>query len=210
MECQSPLVESMNQANHEATACECKWPNSEATNHNLAWREFWKKVRLVVWVDSSVPTIFIHRCSRLFATARSKLAKMPPKKSVSEPKLLLGRPGNNMKMGVVGLPNVGYVLSNTGWWMRQEIHLLQCIDTVCCCSWELSILHHRPRGVARRRPRCPIRLALRNVQAGIKGPCVPHRDWHCWSGEGSQQWRGSGKCVPESYSSGGRNIPRRS
>ncbi|KAF9978001.1 hypothetical protein BGZ73_004126 [Actinomortierella ambigua] len=32
---------------------------------------------------------------------------MPPKKNVQEEKILLGRPGNNLKIGVVGLPNVG-------------------------------------------------------------------------------------------------------
>ncbi|KAG0174034.1 Obg-like ATPase [Apophysomyces sp. BC1034] len=32
---------------------------------------------------------------------------MPPKKAVKEEKLLLGRPSNNLKIGVVGLPNVG-------------------------------------------------------------------------------------------------------
>ena len=32
--------------------------------------------------------------------------KMPPKPTV-EPKVLLGRPSNNLKMGIVGLPNVG-------------------------------------------------------------------------------------------------------
>ncbi|KAG0247628.1 hypothetical protein BG011_001145 [Mortierella polycephala] len=32
---------------------------------------------------------------------------MPPKKAVVEEKLLLGRPSNNLKIGVVGLPNVG-------------------------------------------------------------------------------------------------------
>jgi obg-like ATPase 1 len=32
---------------------------------------------------------------------------MPPKKQVAEQKLLLGRPGNNLKMGIVGMPNVG-------------------------------------------------------------------------------------------------------
>lgn len=41
----------------------------------------------------------------------SKLFKknMPPKKVVKEEKILLGRPSNNLKIGVVGLPNVGYV-----------------------------------------------------------------------------------------------------
>ncbi|CAJ0900861.1 7440_t:CDS:2 [Entrophospora sp. SA101] len=32
---------------------------------------------------------------------------MPPKKVVKEEKILLGRPSNNLKIGVVGLPNVG-------------------------------------------------------------------------------------------------------
>ncbi|KAJ2459553.1 hypothetical protein GGF42_001394 [Coemansia sp. RSA 2424] len=32
---------------------------------------------------------------------------MPPKKQVAEEKIQLGRPGNNLKIGVVGLPNVG-------------------------------------------------------------------------------------------------------
>lgn len=32
---------------------------------------------------------------------------MPPKKVVKEDKAMLGRPSNNLKIGVVGLPNVG-------------------------------------------------------------------------------------------------------
>jgi len=32
---------------------------------------------------------------------------MPPKKHVQEEKPLLGRPGNNLKVGILGLPNVG-------------------------------------------------------------------------------------------------------
>ncbi|KAF9286143.1 hypothetical protein BGZ68_003177 [Mortierella alpina] len=32
---------------------------------------------------------------------------MPPKKAATEEKILLGRPSNNLKIGVVGLPNVG-------------------------------------------------------------------------------------------------------
>lgn len=32
---------------------------------------------------------------------------MPPKKAVKEEKTMLGRPSNNLKIGVVGLPNVG-------------------------------------------------------------------------------------------------------
>lgn len=36
---------------------------------------------------------------------------MPPKKAATEEKILLGRPSNNLKIGVVGLPNVGYASS---------------------------------------------------------------------------------------------------
>lgn len=32
---------------------------------------------------------------------------MPPKKAAVEEKVLLGRPGNNLKAGIVGLANVG-------------------------------------------------------------------------------------------------------
>jgi obg-like ATPase 1 len=32
---------------------------------------------------------------------------MPPKKNAVEVKAMLGRPSNNLKIGVVGLPNVG-------------------------------------------------------------------------------------------------------
>lgn len=32
---------------------------------------------------------------------------MPPKKLAKEEKIMLGRPSNNLKIGVVGLPNVG-------------------------------------------------------------------------------------------------------
>ena len=32
---------------------------------------------------------------------------MPPKKEEEEEKPLLGRPGNHVKLGIVGLPNVG-------------------------------------------------------------------------------------------------------
>ncbi|KAI3604341.1 gtp binding protein [Moniliophthora roreri] len=57
-----------------------------------------------------------------FSTSLSRSAKkrgMPPKKAAGiEKKTLLGRPGNNLKIGIVGLPNVGKssffnALSNT-------------------------------------------------------------------------------------------------
>ena len=35
---------------------------------------------------------------------------MPPKKEEEEPVVLLGRFGTSLKIGIVGLPNVGYVL----------------------------------------------------------------------------------------------------
>ncbi|KAL3427832.1 hypothetical protein PVAG01_01341 [Phlyctema vagabunda] len=49
---------------------------------------------------------------RVFTTThtfqKSKhLKRMPPKKAVKEEKILLGRPGNSLKSGIVGLANVG-------------------------------------------------------------------------------------------------------
>ncbi|PVU96336.1 hypothetical protein BB561_001244 [Smittium simulii] len=38
---------------------------------------------------------------------KQKGSKMPPKKVVKEEKTFLGKPSNNLKIGVVGLPNVG-------------------------------------------------------------------------------------------------------
>jgi obg-like ATPase 1 len=38
---------------------------------------------------------------------------MPPKKKEEEkPKALIGRVGTNLKMGIVGLPNAGFVSSD--------------------------------------------------------------------------------------------------
>jgi hypothetical protein len=48
---------------------------------------------------------FNHTPSRSYAKA--KKAKMPPKKAAVEEKIPLGRPGNNLKSGIVGLANVG-------------------------------------------------------------------------------------------------------
>ncbi|KZT59172.1 GTP-binding protein YchF [Calocera cornea HHB12733] len=48
------------------------------------------------------------QASRLFATSHPVHKKMPPKKAAApEKKALLGRPSNNLKIGIVGLPNVG-------------------------------------------------------------------------------------------------------
>ncbi|KAK2752819.1 hypothetical protein FQN55_005951 [Onygenales sp. PD_40] len=46
-------------------------------------------------------------CFILSRTFASKKKKMGPKKQVKEEKILLGRPGNNLKSGIVGLANVG-------------------------------------------------------------------------------------------------------
>lgn len=47
-------------------------------------------------------------CTTFSSLYYSTRLRMPPKKAAQEaPKPLLGRPSNNLKMGVVGLPNVG-------------------------------------------------------------------------------------------------------
>ncbi|EEB97772.1 hypothetical protein MPER_02840 [Moniliophthora perniciosa FA553] len=58
-------------------------------------------------------------CHRRLDLHSAKKRGMPPKKATgAEKKTLLGRPGNNLKIGIVGLPNVGKssffnALSNT-------------------------------------------------------------------------------------------------
>lgn len=39
--------------------------------------------------------------------AKGSRKKMPPKKEIKQEKVLLGRPGNSLKSGIVGLANVG-------------------------------------------------------------------------------------------------------
>jgi hypothetical protein len=46
-------------------------------------------------------------CTITFSRTYTKHRRMPPKKAVKEEKILLGRPGNNLKSGIVGLANVG-------------------------------------------------------------------------------------------------------
>ncbi len=47
-------------------------------------------------------------CATALAHAKShRINKMPPKKQAVVEKIRLGRPSNNLKMGIVGLPNVG-------------------------------------------------------------------------------------------------------
>ncbi|KAJ3091823.1 hypothetical protein HK102_013347 [Quaeritorhiza haematococci] len=65
----------------------------------------------IVPVLSSVPSTFPSTAPSsllLFRTYKARPRKMPPKKKQeTTEKPLLGRPSNNLKMGIVGLPNVG-------------------------------------------------------------------------------------------------------
>jgi hypothetical protein len=51
--------------------------------------------------------LFSCTISITFKRTYAKHRRMPPKKAVKEEKILLGRPGNNLKSGIVGLANVG-------------------------------------------------------------------------------------------------------
>lgn len=54
--------------------------------------------------------VFVLSSFRTFSTSspsQAKKKKMPPKKGQTIEKPKLGRPSNNLKMGIVGLPNVG-------------------------------------------------------------------------------------------------------
>ncbi|KAN0093115.1 P-loop containing nucleoside triphosphate hydrolase protein [Tylopilus felleus] len=52
--------------------------------------------------------LFLSRSFSASTTSQAKKKKMPPKKALAqEKKVLLGRPSNNLKIGIVGLPNVG-------------------------------------------------------------------------------------------------------
>ncbi|MCJ1294037.1 Obg-like ATPase [Xylographa carneopallida] len=74
-------------------------------------------VTLTIDSQHDVPDpVSLQLIKSLFETVRSKYCnpnahrrgrKMPPKKKEEEKKLLLGRPGNSLKSGIVGLANVG-------------------------------------------------------------------------------------------------------
>lgn len=53
------------------------------------------------------PALFVHPSRKttvllLFTRSYAKVRKMPPKKAAKEEKIMLGRPGNNLKSGIVG------------------------------------------------------------------------------------------------------------
>ena len=103
----------------------------------------------------SIHEFLIHWLT-LFLLLCSTQHHMPPKKSQNvkdENVLLLGRVGTNLKVGIVGLPNVGWV----SWWLEpvvciriisalslvsQEVHFFQCPDQKPSSCWKLPILHH--------------------------------------------------------------------
>lgn len=59
---------------------------------------------LTLSLRSSLPPAPVHRHFSLSSPAHAKKKRnMPPKKVVQEKKTLLGRPGNNLKIGIVGL-----------------------------------------------------------------------------------------------------------
>lgn len=75
---------------------------------------------------------------------------MPPKKKEeAKPKPLIGRVGTNLKMGIVGLPNAGFVLSSSSFPMStfsllQQIDFLQHPHQIECSGRKLSVLHDQP------------------------------------------------------------------
>jgi obg-like ATPase 1 len=63
----------------------------------------WDRLTLLTRFSSSSPSF-----SLSFAPRATVKKRMPPKKAPpQEKKILLGRPSNNLKIGIVGLPNVG-------------------------------------------------------------------------------------------------------
>ena len=111
---------------------------------------------------------------RVSSYCQSLIIKMPPKKSNKESAkdanvLLLGRVGTSLKIGIVGLPNVGWVscccLRWTQNWHQvmslhhqQKINLLQCLDKVDGSCRELPILYHWSQWVSCSSPWCQVWL----------------------------------------------------
>ncbi|KAJ6612264.1 P-loop containing nucleoside triphosphate hydrolase protein [Mycena sp. CBHHK59/15] len=75
--------------------------------------QFSLPLRPTVFIDCrrilASPALLYSPSASHFSTSLPRFVKkkMPPKKAVVEKKTLLGRPGNNLKIGIVGVPNVG-------------------------------------------------------------------------------------------------------
>ncbi|QRW18072.1 hypothetical protein RhiXN_02996 [Rhizoctonia solani] len=75
---------------------------SEPWNHRF--------IRMIFWLCPIQRSSHFPRLASPFSVSATLLVKkrMPPKKAPApEKKAILGRPGNNLKIGIVGLPNVG-------------------------------------------------------------------------------------------------------
>jgi len=158
----------------------------------------------IYWSTLSKPTSF--QTTRCFA---SKKKKMPPKKQEAPVRIPLGRPGNNLKSGIVcraldrnvscspepqltrlqvGLANVGkstlfQAITKCSLGNPAVSRVIQDSPACskCSCISELPIRDHRPRGGSCRRTRRAVRLALRAVQAQIDCARQPYSLRHRWS-----------------------------
>ncbi len=68
-----------------------------------------KQIPTSLFTPQPRPSLLFFSAAPSFSTSSTahKGKKMPPKKNVVVEKARLGRPSNNLKMGIVGLPNVG-------------------------------------------------------------------------------------------------------
>ena len=120
-----------------------------------------------------------------------KSRKMPPKKPVKEEKILLGRPGNNLKSGIVRkktLFNSSWIFAEScrrwGWQMLENQHYFKlsqnalwvtppCVtlseapvrNILTCWCPEFSVRNDRPWRGSSHRTRCEIWLVVRPLQA---------------------------------------------